>query len=620
MLKPGICITAAALTGMTMPSALAQELGPTTQRLETTGEMLLADVAVQTDPDGGVALPIPGWRHEAGNSAETDGSSTDSPSGTRAVPEPGRLALVHAAGAPLDATWIRAQFSANHMLGRVVGFDRIAALVQLINLAFISNGYPNSGVLLDGREDGDVLRLKLVSGHLAPSPEMADALAVSFRGNHHKGLDADFIRHRMRTALARPLNIRTIERDFRLLSDDPAIRTVNAYLVPGTQPGEAALALEVDPQPRFDLFTSYANNRSPSVGARRLGVGGFVRSLLRPGDFLSVQSGTTRGLTDFTGSYTIPLFSPKWAFTVRGGFNNAAVVDPPLLPLDIRSREFYIDSGVTRTLIARPLMPGLDGGPWRPAINLALGVFGLHREIRSSLLGQPVSFGPNSLNGRTAYDAMRLSLSFTRRSMRTVFVASLTGTFGLHETVSRRAGALPSNRFFSSAQLQLNYARRISPQLLELRLRFAGQFAGSLLNSAERFSIGGSDTVRGYRESLLLADHAAVGSIELAQPFDLIGRRGGAAAFRPGAFALSAFADGAYARNRLGAQPTPKSLASVGGRLVWTPADWISGTATYAHAMKKVAVAGNTDLQDRGFTFQLTFHPLGLVHAIGKRL
>lgn len=564
------------------------------------GSMLLTAIAISADPGVRPALPAPGWQ------PATDGASG--------------IVLEHAAGAPLDAAWIEAQFIANRLLGTQTPFDRITALVQLINLAFVNSGYPNTGVLIEGRSASGVLKLRLVSGHLVAVPGTNNRVSVTFRGGQARGLDADYIRNRLPSAQAVPLNIRQIERDFRLLSDDPAIRTVNANLLPGARPGEASLALEVVPQPQVDLYTTYANNRSPSVGAQRLGVGAVIRSWHQPGDVLSLQYGTTGGLTDFSGSYSARLFSPRWMFAIRGGYNNASVVDRPLAPLDIRSREYYVEGGISRSLIARPLMPGPVAGRWQPAENAVLGAVFVHRQVKSSLLGVPFSFSPGSSNGRTEYDAARLTFDYTRRSLNTVFAASFTASQGLGGTRSGPAGAVTPSPYFHAAQLQLNYARRISPKLLEVRLRFAGQVASGLLYSPERFSIGGNDTVRGYRESLLLADEALVGSVELAQPFDLGRRRGGASAFRWGAFTLSAFADGAYAHNRAAPQPLPKAVASVGGRLSWTPADWLGGSVTFGQALKRVVVPGSTDWQDRGFTFQLTLHPLGLAQLFGRQI
>ncbi|MDF8334348.1 ShlB/FhaC/HecB family hemolysin secretion/activation protein [Novosphingobium cyanobacteriorum] len=569
------------------PSAAAPEAG---------GSMLLKDVGV-AQSGGGIAMPAADWQ-----------PTTDGPSG---------LALLHTPGAPLDAAWIRRQFAANGMLGAQAGFDRIVALVQLINLAYLNNGFANSGVLIEGRTEDGVLNLRLVLGRLV-APAGADAIAVTFRSGRAKGLDAGYIRHRMASALAEPLDVRAIERDFRLLSDDPAIRTVNASIVPGARPGEASLAIEVDPQPRFDLFMTYANNRSPSVGGQRLGVGGSMRSWHQPGDVLGVQYGSTRGLTDFTASYTTPLFGQGWSLSVRGGFNNASVVDAALAPLDIHSREYYVEGGLSRTVLSRPLMPGKVAGMWHPALAASVGMVLVHRRVRSTLLGQPFSFSPGSRDGRTEYDALRLNFDFTRRSLGTVFAASLTGSLGLGGTRSTPPGAFTPSPHFTAALLQLNYARRLTPKLLELRLRFAGQVAGGLLYAPERFSVGGADTVRGYRESLLLGDQAAVASVELARPFDLAGMRGGRSAFRWGAFTASVFADGAAMHNRAGPQPLPRAVASAGARLVWAPADWLTASGTFGQPLRHVETTGSRNLQDRGFAFQIVLHPLGLARAFRR--
>jgi len=588
MLRRGFAIGALALLS---PVARAEDAASA-----TAGMMHLTDVTVAADAST-PAPAMPGW-HPA----------PDQPSG---------LVLVHAEGQPLDGRWIRQQFAANAMIGSDTGFDRIAALVQLINLAFINNGYANSGLLIDSRSDAGVLRLRLVTGHLADATKGADPVTVKFRGGKRNGLDADFIRHRMPSALAVPMNVRALERDFRLLSDDPAVRTVNANLVPGGHPGEASLVLDVDPQSRVDVYATYANSRSPSVGGERLGIGGFVRSWHQPGDLLTVQYGTTSGLTDFGASYGTPLFGPKWSLTVRGGFNNAAVVDAPLVPLDIRSKEFYAEGGINRIVIAKPLMPDDRPGQWRPALTASFGVLLVHRKVESTLLGLPFSFSPGSRDGRTEYNAVRATFDYSRRSLATVLAISATGTLGLGGTRSSPPGAVTPSTHFTSAQLQVNYARRISPDLLELRLRFAGQVAGGLLYSPERMSIGGTDTVRGYRESLILADEAAVASIELAQPVELAGRRAAGEGFRWGSFTLSLFADGAVAHNRAAPQPLPKTVASLGGKAVWHPADWLTASASYGHALNSVQQTGQRDLQDRGVSFQITLHPIGLARALG---
>jgi hemolysin activation/secretion protein len=140
----------------------------------------------------------------------------------------------------------------------------------------------------------------------------------------------------------------------------------------------------------------------------------------------------------------------------------------------------------------------------------------------------------------------------------------------------------------------------------------AGQTADGILFSGERIAAGGEYTVRGYRESLILADTGVTGSAELAKSFSLSGRRGTATAVDWGAFSASVFADGAVLRNVEGSQPVPKEIASVGASLSWIPSEAISARVTFARALVDAPIVGTRDLQDRGFHFRITIRPFAM--------
>jgi hemolysin activation/secretion protein len=571
-------------------SGLPAAAAPPAPVTASSGTMQLSDVQVRTADGADGAFAMAGWRPLSDSSAE--------------------LKLSYTPGEPLNAIWIRRQFADNGLIGTTVGYDRIGALVQLINLALVQNGYVNSGILIEPGSD-TILNLRLVAGHLVEEKPGDEGIVVIWKGKSGNGLESGYIRNRMASAQDVPLNLTAIESDFRLLADDPAIRSVNADLRPGARPGEATLAVTVDPQSRGDLYISFANNRSPSVGGERFGVGGYLRSLIRPGDTVSAEYGTTKGLNDFTASYVLPLFGPKLAFRARGGFNEAAVVETALLPLDISSKEWSAEGGFLYRILAKPLLPGAISGTWRAAQDASLGLFVEHRQVKSRLLGQPFSFSPGSVNGRTETTTLHLTGDYTRRTQRAVIALSLTGTRGLKGTRSSVPGLLSPDRHFTSGLLQANVARRLTKNRLELRFRFAGQIADGLLYSPERFSVGGTDTVRGYRENLVLADEAAVASLELAQPFTISGSS--AETYAPGRFTVSTFIDGAVTHNRAGVATVPKHFGSAGGSLLWTPARWLSARATYAKAFDKVRTPGKRDIQDRGFSFRLVIHPLALL-------
>ena len=521
------------------------------------------------------------------------------------------LALDHQPGTPLGAAWIERQFALNTIEGGPI--DRALALVQLINRAFLSAGFINSGLLVPPQAEGaaGTLVLRLVHGRLSAPPATGEAVAVAWAGGDARGLDGDYVRAFFGSAQHRPLDVAAIERDFRRLADDPAIRTVDAELVPGATPGEASLSLTIVPADRFDLYLAAGNSRSPSVGGERAAIGGGVRNVLLPGDQLSGEAGVTEGCS-----------TPRWAGRSRSPrlapacpCSGTSTAPPSSTSRSRRStsnsRETALESELVHRLIDAPLLPRAGGG-WAPSRQLSAGLGLVWRRQQSFLLGLPFSFAPGSVDGRAEYVAARLLGDFVLRGVDEVFALSATGTIGLWGTRADRPFVLDPDRHFLSLLVQANYARRLDRHGLELRARATGQWSHSTLYSGERLAIGGYDTVRGYRETLVLADQGLIGSLELARPFTLSGDSVRPGAFDWGAFTLAAFADAAFAANAADPQLIPDQIASIGLSLEWHPHEALSLTLAYGYALKDARQTGERDLQDRGVHFRFIFRPLQL--------
>jgi hemolysin activation/secretion protein len=235
-----------------------------------------------------------------------------------------------------------------------------------------------------------------------------------------------------------------------------------------------------------------------------------------------------------------------------------------------------------------------------------------HRESKSFLFGEPFSFSPGSVNGRSEYTALRLVGDYVQRSVNQVIALSLTGTLGLDGTRSDVPDIPNPSRNFLAVLASFNYARRLSEGGLELRGRLTGQYSDGTLYSGERISAGGEGTVRGYRENLLLADRGVIGSVELSHPIRFGGEPRGTTRFDWGSFSISAFADAAYLRNARAPQPAPSFIPSVGASLAWTPTEALQARLSYGAALRDIEQTGSRDLQDRGLHFRVTFFPLRL--------
>lgn len=571
-------------------------LGPTQAPAApaVSGMVTLADVNVIAEPAEASAAPLPGWQ-----------PGSDAASG---------LTLSIKPEEQFDAAWVKRMFADNGLIGQPVPLDRLVSLVQLINVALVRNGYVNSGLLVSRQvpPEGGTLDLRLIFGRIVAPAEGQPGVIVEYGPGGSKGITGEFVRRRLPSADDVPVSAIALERDFRLLAENPAIRTVNIDLRPGARPGEAALAVIVDPQDRFDVYGSIANSRSPSIGGERIAFGGSMRNLLAGGDIISGEYGFTSGREDFLVGYETPLafISPRTSLLLRGGENKAAVVDAPLRPLGIESEDWSIEGGISHKLLETPLTPASAAGPGAPARSFAIGLRGTHRVSRSFLLGEPFSFSPGSVRGRAEYTALRFTADWVERGVRQVVAISFTGTVGLDGTRSDVPGLASPDENFKVVLGQLSFARRLNSKGLEIRARVAGQYADGILYSGERFSVGGENSVRGYRENLLLADTGVFGSIELAQPFSLTGGRRDQRGFDWGAFQASVFVDGATVNNKEGQDPLPKSVGSVGVSLAWVPSDAIFARITYGEALRDVVPGGSRDLQDRGVQFRVTIRPL----------
>lgn len=524
----------------------------------------------------------------------------------------GDFAIRFSPGDALDAAWVERQFADNAMLGKPVPLDRIAALVQELSLAFVRNGYVNSGLLLAPAgqlENGAiVLRLKLVSGRIAGDGR-TNGLLVTWADGKARGLTQGYVAARMPAARAVPLDGMALERDFRSLANDPAIETVKADLLPGASPGEARLSVLVTPAPRFEAYTGIANDRAPSVGGIRYAAGFAMRNLFAPGDRLAADGGLTAGRPDLSLDFRTPFATPGLALVLRGSANRAAVVDAPLRDLAIRASDWSVEGGIAATLYARPLSPAADsGGAEISERSLVLGARYLHRETQTFLLGIPFSFSPGSVNGRAAYDAAKVSLDWTERSGRAAWLFGLAATVGIDGTRSDVAGIPNPDRHFLTVVGQASHARRLGESGFELRARITGQISNGPVYSGERFSAGGGQSVRGYRENQLLADEGLFGSLELARPVRLGGGAKGPLGLEWGSFTPSLFVDGAAVHNRdTDLQPDPNAIASIGAALAWTPSPRLAARVSYGYALTDVPVVGSRDLQDDGISFALTY-------------
>jgi hemolysin activation/secretion protein len=157
---------------------------------------------------------------------------------------------------------------------------------------------------------------------------------------------------------------------------------------------------------------------------------------------------------------------------------------------------------------------------------------------------------------------------------------------------------LPDSEFMSWL-VQAQWAHRLPERLLatEVLARVDAQLSNRPLLSIEKFSIGGSSTVRGYRENELVGDNGVIASIELRIPVwrTPLGRP---------MVQIAPFFDWGSGWNDAESS-FERELMSVGVGLRIAPFEWLRGQVYWGKRLKNVANPHNS-IQDDGLSFRIT--------------
>ncbi len=461
--------------------------------------------------------------------------------------------------------------------GREVSFEELQELRQKLTLLYINRGYINSGLTIpDQRVRNGVVVFRVVEGRLT---------GTGIEGTER--LRESYIEKRLVPYTARPLNINDLQRGLQLLQQDPRIRSIRAELRPGLAPGDSHLRVMLAEEKPFSLWFEGGNDYSPSIGSYGANLRFSHNNLSGAGDTLSGYIGRAGegGLVDGEVSYAIPLSAQDTTLRISFRGNETVVVEEPFRNLDIQSRNRTL--GIT---ISHPLSRTASR-------EVLLGLTGDYRKSRTFLLQRPFSFSEGGEDGETTEAVLRFFQEWTVRSreqvmaLRSTFSAG-TGAFG---ATVRQDG--PDGRFFSWVG-QVQWIRRLGESGLQALFRTDVQLTPDELLSIEKFSVGGIESVRGYRKNALVRDNGISSSLEIRVP--LIRNAQGDELLQ-----AIPFLDYGRSWNSGGGTSRPRNIASAGAGIRWSITRNILFQAFWGAALKDLPAA-RRDLQDRGLHFRLS--------------
>ncbi|MEG4508318.1 ShlB/FhaC/HecB family hemolysin secretion/activation protein [Microcoleus sp. F6_B4] len=467
--------------------------------------------------------------------------------------------------------------------GREITFAELIAAEAAVTQKYVAAGYINSGAVIPANQtfprEGGVVKIRIVEGGL-------DEIVIS--GNRR--LNSNYVRSRLERATRRPLNRDRLLEALQMLQLDPLIANISAELQAGSRPENSRLEVRVKEADSFSGEVFADNNRSPSVGSFRRGVRINQANLLGLGDGLEVSYANTDGSNEFNGSYTVPVNARNGTIGFAASAASTNIIEEPFDRAQIE--------GKSRTYELTYRQPIVE----KPDRTLALGLSFSRQESDTFLSGErfALSAGANE-RGETRVSAVRFFQEYVQRSSSQVFAARSQFSLGTNFLGATANDSGPDSRFLAWRG-QAQYVRLLAPETL-LIVRSDIQLADRPLLSLEQIGIGGVQSVRGYRQDLLLTDSGAIASAEVRIPVWRVPEVQGLLQVAP-------FIDFGVGWNHSEEKPNPDSdkLLGAGLGLVWQMGDRLNVRLDYGIPLIN-ARSGDRTLQEKGIYFRINYFP-----------
>ncbi len=469
-------------------------------------------------------------------------------------------------------------------------FEQLLAARTAVTQLYVNNGYITSGAFIPPQvSQNGTVAIQVLEGKL-------EDIQVHTRGR----LNSNYVKSRLVREINPPLNDKKLLRALQLLQLDPQIEKLSAELSAGVRPGTNLLTVRVEEIPAFSTQLAVDNNRAPSVGSFRQTAQASYANLLGLGDVTSVAYTKTEGSGDWDIGYTLPINSRNGAIAFSYSTASSTIIEAPFDRLDIKAKSRTYD-----LTYRQPLLQTIRENSIIQ--EFSLGLTASRRESQTSLLGvnYPLSLGAND-EGETRISALRFFQEWRQRSEREVLAARSEFSLGVGLFDATVNSSQPDSQFLAWRG-QGQWVRRIGEGADTLGdtllvVRGGVQLSAGELLALEQFGLGGQNSVRGYRQDVLLTDNGALASVELRVPILRLARQSGLVQVAP-------FVDAGAAWNSSDrTSPSANFLASAGIGLRLRLGNGLAANLDWGIPLVNLDSKGKT-WQENGLYFSITSSP-----------
>ena len=474
-------------------------------------------------------------------------------------------------------------------IGRTLADGDLQGLLQRLTDVYLQAGFSTSRAVLPDQEASEgVLHIDIVEGFL-------EQIVVSGT----RAVDPAYIAARLQTGLTAPLNLAVLNANLRLLMQERGIANISAELAPGRKRGGALLKVAVEEAAIYTAGLRLANDRAPVVGGIHGVLDASARNFFKRGDEIGLALGLASGLRELDVRASVPWSVNGPEFSVRYFRARSELVEEQFDVFGAKTHSSALDIGVSQVLWQRR----------RGRLKLSASVVG--KQSESSLNGQLFSFSPGVENGKAAVRLVRLALQWQQQFARDSLSARVAWSAGLGALgATTHNDGLPDSRFHS-AVLQLQWLHTLGPRAGALYLRGEAQLSSDGLLPLEKFSLGGSSSVRGYRRSRFVRDQGWAAALEYRLPLLKLPVPGLSHQTTDGQLSAVLFVDAGRAwnhdRDDFNQTDPSTTLLAAGPGLRWDIGPDTSAEIMWGAVRRHIANTG-TDIQDLGVHFMVTAH------------
>ena len=456
--------------------------------------------------------------------------------------------------------------------GKEVTIERILRLRTQLTNYYVDRGYVSSGAFIPSQEYTDgIIEIRVIEGSL---------VGVEIEGLSH--LKESYILSRL-PALEKPLKISKLIDSLYRLNDNPLIENLEANLVRESL-GKNVLLLKLKESEPFTSQFTLRNSFSPSVGE----LGGTASAdyhLLGYGDLVSFNFTKTDGLTRYDLGYELPFNK----YDGRIGFNytnaDSQIIEDPISALDIQA-----DLQIFQFNIRQPIVVDRET---EFVIESKLELIQSETFVRDDF---SFAFVDGLEDGESQITVLRLIQEYFNRGEQSSIAIRSQFNIGLDlfDATITKTGI---DGLYWSWQGQTQWLRKLNNFLLVSSLNV--QLSSDSLLPIEQITLGGVNSVKGYRQNLSIGDNGVIGNVELQIPL-VTGKKW--------AFKVIPFVNGGTIWNNSSQTIESNTLFSTGLGLSYELGNTVEARIDYAFPLVEADTPEDFSAEQE-FSFFLLFRP-----------